>query len=46
MLGRNILERHALDVDEAFADNNARDPNALFDMVDRHAVQVEFPPTS
>ena len=35
-----------IDIDQSFGNNNARNTNALFHMIDRNAVKVEFPTAS
>lgn len=46
ILNRWEIGAQSVDVDQAFGDDYAGDTDALFDMVDRNAVQIQFPATA
>lgn len=46
MLGRWNIWSQSVDIDQAFSNDYTGNANALFDMIDRYAVQIEFPTTA
>lgn len=40
---RRALRCNAIDVDEVFAHNHARNPNPLFDLINGYTVKIELP---
>lgn len=46
ILGCRSIWTKSLDVDEPFGNDHVGNAHALFDMIDRYAVQIEFPATA